>query len=134
MKGLKSRVGRPLTRGSVLEVADNSGAKSVSIIHVLHYKGVKRRSPSAGVADIVVANVKAGDPKLKHKLVYGVIVRQRKAIRRADGTRLKFDDNAIILIKDKNIIEPRGTTMKGAMAREVVERFPALGKIARSVV
>ena len=134
MKPLKSRVGRPLTRGSVLNVADNSGAKTVSLIHVIGYKGRKRRFPSGGVADMIVANVTSGDPKLKHKVVFAVIVRQKKALRRPDGTRVKFEDNAVMLIKDRDTIEAKGSTVKGPVAREVIERFPALGRAIRIVV
>jgi len=134
MKALKSKVPRALPRGARVKVADNSGAQVIQIIEVLRYKGRKRRYPAAGVGDVVVASVKEGDPKMKHKIVYAVIIRQRKAIRRADGMRVKFEDNAAVLLKDKNVFEPKGTVVKGPMAREVVERFPALGKIARMVV
>jgi len=61
-----------------------------------------------------------------------VIVRQRKEFRRPDGLRVKFEDNAAVLINEK--LEPRGSEIKGSIAKEVVERFPAIGKIATIVV
>lgn len=134
MKGIKSKTGRPLTRGSRIHVADNTGAKTLSLINAIGYKGRTRRYPKAGVGDIIIASVKAGDPKLKHKVVIAVIIRQKKSIRRHDGTRIKFEDNAAILLKDRELIEAKGTRVKGPIAREVIERFPALGKVARIVV
>jgi large subunit ribosomal protein L14 len=61
-----------------------------------------------------------------------VIIRQRKEYRRANGMRIKFEDNAAVLINEK--LEPRASEIKGPVAKEVVERFPAVGKIATIVV
>ncbi len=132
MKGIGSRVTKALNVGSYVKCADNTGAKLLQIIAVRGYKGVRRRYPKAGIGDIVYCSVKKGEPKLRKQVVKAVIIRQKKEYRRADGMRIKFEDNAAVLITDK--LEPRGSEIKGPVAKEVIERFPALGKVATIVV
>ncbi len=132
MKGISAKISKALQVGSYLKCADNSGAKLLQIIAVKGYKGVKRRHPRAGVGDIVYCSVKKGDPKVRKQVVMAVIVRQKKEYRRANGMRVKFEDNAAVLINEKR--EPRGSEIKGPIAKEVVERFPSIGKIATIVV
>ena len=132
MKPISSSVTKGISTGSRIECIDNSGAKILEVIAVKTYGGVKRRHPSAGVAGVVVCSVKRGTPKIRHEVVLAVIVRQKKEWRRADGRRIKFDSNAAVLINDRG--EPRGSEIKGAIAKEVVERFPAVGKIATVVI
>ncbi|MCR4392148.1 MAG: 50S ribosomal protein L14 [Candidatus Acetothermia bacterium] len=100
-----------------LVVADNTGVKEVKCINVL---GKKRR---AEIGDIVVASVKKRIPTsdfVKGDVVRGVVVRTRKAFRRADGSTLRFDDNAVVLV-DKNM-QPIGTRVFGPVARELRDR------------
>lgn len=132
MKPVSAKITKALQTGSFLKCADNTGAQELQLISVKGYKGVKRRRARAGVADIVVCSVKKGDPKMRHEVVLAVIVRQRKEYRRANGMRIKFGDNAAVLINEKG--EPRGTDIKGPIAKEVVERFSVVGKIATMVV
>ena len=132
MKGVKSRITRPLPVGTRLICADNTGAKTLEIISVLGYKGVKRRKPKAGVGDVIKASVKEGDIKLRKQIVDAVIVRQKAEYRRKSGMRVSFEDNAAVLINEKG--ETRGTQIKGPIAREAVERFLSIGKIASIVV
>ncbi len=132
MKAIKANRTKAVQSESLLNVADNSGAKQIKVITVKKYKGVKERIPSAGVADIVVGTVKKGDPKIRHEVVNAVIIRQRKEYKRAEGLRVSFEDNSCVLINDRE--EPRGTEIKGPVAKEVVQRFPAVGKISRIVV
>ncbi|HIQ50221.1 MAG TPA: 50S ribosomal protein L14 [Nanoarchaeota archaeon] len=132
MKGIGSKVTKALNVGTYLKCADNTGAKVLQIIAVRGYKGVRRRYPKAGVGDIVFCSVKKGDPKIRKQVVMAVIIRQKKEYRRPDGMRIKFEDNAAVLINEKN--EPRGSEIKGPVAKEAVERFPAIGKIASIVV
>jgi large subunit ribosomal protein L14 len=132
MKPITSRISKALQVGSRLRCIDNSGATLVEIIAVKGYKGVKRRHPKAGVASLIVAAVKKGDPKIRHEKVQAVIVRQRKEYLRRSGLRVKFEDNACVLVNEKG--DPRGTRIKGAIAKEVVERFSTVGKIASIVV
>ncbi len=106
-----------------LVVADNSGAKIIECFKVLG--GSKRRY--AGIGDIIVASVKSSDPRgsvKKGNKVRAVIVRQRKALRRKDGSYIRFDDNAAIIVEKK---EPKGTRVFGPVAREL--RDKGFGKI-----
>ncbi len=101
---------------SVLEVADNSGAKRVQCIKVLG--GSKRRY--AGLGDVIVVSVKEAIPDgnvKKGAVVKGVIVRTRKDSRRPDGSYIRFDQNAIVLINAQG--EPIGTRIFGPVAREL---------------
>jgi large subunit ribosomal protein L14 len=102
---------------SVLEVADNSGAKSVQCIKVLG--GSKRRFASVG--DIIAVSIKTAIPKGKVKkgeVKKAVIVRTKKAVKRADGSSIRFDKNAVVLINPSNK-EPLGTRIFGPVAREL---------------
>ena len=132
MKPVSAKVTRALQTGSVIKCADNSGATQLKVISVKRYHGVARRMASAGVAGLVVCSVKKGDPKIKHEVVNAVIIRQRMEYRRKNGMRIKFEDNAAILVNEKG--EPRGTRIKGPVAKEAVERFSMIGKIATIVV
>lgn len=101
---------------SRLAVADNSGAKEVQCIKV--YGGSKIRY--AGVGDVIVVTVKVAEPKGKVKkgdVKKAVIVRQAKEIRRDDGSYIRFDDNAVVIIDDS--YEPMGTRVFGPVAREL---------------
>ncbi len=109
-----------------LVVADNSGARSVRIFRL--YGGSKRKSASIG--DVVLCAVKDAIPNGKVKkgdVVKGVIVRTAKAVNRADGSTIKFDDNAVVLINDDNT--PRGTRVFGPVARELREHGDKFAKI-----
>jgi large subunit ribosomal protein L14 len=132
MKGLQSRVTGGLTIGSHLLCDDNSGAKIVEIIGVKGSHSKRTRYPSVGIGDIVIVAVKKGIPQMKKKVEKGVIIRQRMPYRRADGMRIEFEDNAVVLIDDQGL--PKATEIKGAIAREVVDRFPKVAGIASAVV
>ncbi|HVD03291.1 MAG TPA: 50S ribosomal protein L14 [Candidatus Dormibacteraeota bacterium] len=104
---------------TVLKVADNSGAREILCIRVLG--GSYRRYASLG--DIIVAAVKVAQPNSgvkKGDVVKAVVVRTAKECRRTDGTRIRFDDNAAVLINPQN--NPRGTRIFGPVARELRER------------
>ena len=104
---------------TLLKVADNSGAKELMCIRVLG--GTGRRY--ANIGDIVVASVKKAAPGgvvKKGEVVKAVIVRSVKGIRRADGSYLKFDENAAVIIKDDKT--PKGTRIFGPVARELREK------------
>ncbi|RLJ04826.1 MAG: 50S ribosomal protein L14 [Candidatus Aenigmatarchaeota archaeon] len=133
MKPVKAKISKPITLRTVLTCIDNSGAKKLSVIAVKTYKGKRRRLPRAGIGDIVICSVVNGNEKMRHKVVYAVIVRQKKEYRRPDGTRIKFEDNAAVVINPKNN-EPQGTEIRGIVAKEVIQRFSAIGKIATQVV
>lgn len=132
MKGVKARVTKPLNAGSRIVCADNTGAKTLEVISIMGYRGVKRRKPRGGVGDVIKASVKEGDVKLRKQIVDAVIIRQKKEYKRKSGMRVAFEDNAAVLINEKG--EARGTQIKGPVAREAVERFISIGKIASMVV
>ena len=133
MKALKSHVTRALPHEARVNTCDNSGAKVLKIFSVVGSKTVKARVASAGVGDLVMASVKKGKLEMRKTVVLAVIVRQRKEYRRADGTRIKFEDNAAVVLKDEKG-NPKGTIFKGPIAKEVVEKWPLVGKIASIVV
>lgn len=133
MRAVKSRVTRGLPVGANLIACDNSGAKIIEIISVKGYKGVKRRKPSAGVGDMIRAAVKKGRPDMMKQMVYAVIVRQRKEYRRPNGTRIKFEDNAAVVLKDEKG-NPKGTIFKGPIAKEATERWPSIAKVASVII
>ena len=104
---------------SMLNIADNSGAKSALCIRVLG--GSKRRYASVG--DVVVVTVKdaiPNSPVKKGEVVQAVIVRTAKEVRRRDGTYIRFDDNAAVLLTPQG--EPRGTRIFGPVGRELREK------------
>ncbi len=132
MKAVSARVTKALNVGSYIVCADNSGAKLLQIISVKGYKGVRGRIPRAGVGDLVKVSVKEGDVKIRKQVVTALIIRQKKEYRRREGIRICFEDNAAILMTDEG--EPKGTAIKGPVAREAVERFTSVGKIASMVI
>ena len=115
-----------------LAVADNSGAKEVMCFKVLG--GTHRRT--AGLGDIIVCSVKsamAGSDIKKGTVVRAVIVRTRKGTRRPDGSYVKFDSNAVVIIDNEK--NPKGTRIFGAVARELRERsFMKIVSLASEVV
>ncbi|MDT8284309.1 MAG: 50S ribosomal protein L14 [Thermovirgaceae bacterium] len=117
---------------TMMKVADNSGAKKIMCIQVLG--GSRRRYASVG--DVVVASVKEAIPNSnagKGDVVKAVIVRTRKEVRRRDGSYVRFDDNAAVLIDNNG--DPRGTRIFGPVARELREkRFMRIVSLAPEVV
>ncbi len=132
MKALAASVTKGIQTGTYLVCADNSGAKELKMIGVIGFKGRKRRRPQAGVADMIIVSVTKGKPDMKGKVFKAVVIRQRQPYRRADGTRIMFEDNAAVIVNDKG--EPRGTEIKGPIAREVADRYPKIARIASVIV
>ncbi len=118
---------------SMLKVADNSGAKVVQVIKVLG--GYKKRYGQIG--DIITVAVKSAQPHQpvkKGEVHHAVIVRQRKEIRRKDGTYIRFDENACVIIDKKNK-EPKGTRIFGPVARELrAKGFIKINSLAPEVL
>ncbi|WP_313691318.1 50S ribosomal protein L14 [Halorarum halobium] len=132
MEALKADVTQGLEKGSLVTCADNTGARELKVISVSGYTGTKNRHPKAGVGDKVTVSVTKGTPEMRRQVLEAVVVRQRKPIRRPDGTRVKFADNAAVVIDDMS--EPRGTEIKGPIAREVAERFGSIASTATQIV
>lgn len=134
MKGMRKNNSKGLPIGARIEVVDNSGAKEVKVMSVKGYKTVKRQLETAGVGDLITANVTKGKPDVKHTVVKCVVVRQKQEYRRPDGTTVKFESNGVVVLKDEKGGSPKATIIKGAVAKEVGERFPAVARIATVVV
>ncbi|MFW6382796.1 MAG: 50S ribosomal protein L14 [Haloferacaceae archaeon] len=132
MEALKADVTQGLEKGSLITCADNTGARELRVISVAGYSGTKNRHPKAGIGDKVTVSVTKGTPEMRRQVLEAVIIRQRKPIRRPDGTRVKFADNAAVLIDENG--EPRGTDIKGPIAREVAERFGSIASTATMIV
>jgi large subunit ribosomal protein L14 len=132
MQAIGSRISKCLDIGSRINCADNTGAKILQILSVKGYKGRRRRRGRAGVADLVTCSVKSGSEKMRKKVVQAVVIRQNKEYRRPDGRRIKFGDNAAVVLKEGGL--PQGTEIKGPIAKEVAERYPKIAPIAKIVV
>jgi large subunit ribosomal protein L14 len=115
----------------MLNVADNSGAKLVQCIKVLG--GTRRRY--AGIGDVVVVTVKIAEPRkiVKRKEVHrALVVRQKNALRRQDGSYIRFDDNAVVILDG---VEPKGGRIFGPIPREIKEKgFTKIASLAEEIV
>ncbi len=117
---------------TILKVADNSGAKTVRCFRVLG--GSRKRYATIG--DIIIASVQIAEPKKavkKKDVVKAVVVRQHSPLRRLDGTRVRFDDNAVVLIDEKK--EPRATRIFGPIPKEIKDKgFATIFTMAEEIV
>jgi large subunit ribosomal protein L14 len=111
---------------------DNSGAKLVEIISVIGYHGRRRRRDAGTVGDMIVAAVKTGTPEIRSKMIRAIIVRQAMEYSRPEGITVSFEDNACVQVTEDGM--PKGTEIKGIIAREAIERWPNIAKIASGVV
>ena len=116
---------------SIVGVADNTGAKKVGVFKVLGGSGHRY----AQLGDVVVVSVKVAEPRKtvkKKEVLRAVVVRQRKPFRRKDGTYIRFDDNAVVILDGK---EPKGGRIFGPIPREIKERgFNTIASLAEEVV
>jgi len=117
----------------MLKVADNTGAKLLQCFHVLG--GTRRRY--AQIGDVIVGTVKTAEPRRlvkKHDVVRAVVIRQRKNFRRKDGTYIRFDENACVILEGKTK-DPKGGRILGPVAREVKEKgFDKVAGLAEELV
>ncbi|MFH1326542.1 MAG: uL14 family ribosomal protein [archaeon] len=132
MKAVSARTTEGLNIGAWMIAADNSGAKMVKIVSVKKSKAKKGKQVAAKLADWVKVSVKKGIPNMKGKVFDAVIIRQKKPYRRLNGERIMFEDNAVAILKDEKG-NPKGTQIKGPVAREILERWPQVAKIASTV-
>jgi large subunit ribosomal protein L14 len=133
MKAISATVTRGLNIGSNVVAADNSGARIVRIVGVKHGKSKRGRQQYAKLGDWVKVSVRAGKPEMKGQVFDAVVIRQRKVYKRLTGERICFEDNAVALLKDEKG-NPKGTLIKGPVAREVHERWKEVAKIAQYVL
>ena len=132
MKAISARATHGLNLGAIMTAADNSGAKIVRLVSVKKGKGTKGRQSSAKIADWVKVSVRKGDLEMKGKVFDAVIIRQKQPYRRLNGERVMFEDNAVAILKDDKG-NPKGTQIKGPVAREILERWASVAKIAQVV-
>ncbi len=125
-------VTRVLPVGARIACADNTGAKILEIVNVHKYKTRVSRLPAAAVGDFCNVVVKKGPAELRKQIHGAVIIRQKYAIRRLNGTRVSFEDNAAILITPEG--EVKGTDIKGPVSIEASEKWPRIANIASMVV
>ncbi|MDD3735044.1 MAG: 50S ribosomal protein L14 [Candidatus Pacebacteria bacterium] len=122
-----------IQKGTKLKVADNTGAKIVQCIQIL--KGSKHRYGFIG--DVIVISVKEAEPRRsvkKKSVLRAVIVRQKKPYRRKNGSYIRFDDNAVVILDEKTK-NPKGTRIFGPIPRELKEKgFGKITNMAKSVV
>ncbi len=133
MKAVKASITRGLPHTANVTACDNSGARILRIISVKTAKTVKGRKPSAAIGDYVKCSVVEGKPDMRKQVVAAIIVRQRMPYRRLDGTRIRFEDNAAVVLKDE-LGNPKGTMIKGPIAKEAAERWPLVAKIAGVII
>ncbi|MBI5148863.1 uL14 family ribosomal protein [Candidatus Pacearchaeota archaeon] len=133
MRAISARRVKALNLGALVHVADNSGARIARIIGVKRGKSRAGRQIACGIADWVKISVRKGLPEMKGQIFDAVIIRQRKSYRRLTGDRISFEDNAVALLKDEKG-NPKGTQIRGPVAREVNERWPQVAKIATIVI
>jgi len=116
---------------SIVNVADNTGAKKVGVFKVLG--GTRKRY--AQIGDVVVVSVKEAEPRKtvkKKDVLRAVVVRQRKPYRRKDGSYIRFDDNAVVIVDGK---EPRGGRIFGPIPREIKEKgYDTIASLAQEVI
>lgn len=132
MKAVSAKITRGLNLGATLNIADNSGGKIARLVSVKRGKGKKGRQGYAKVADMVKVSVKKGIPDMKGKVFDAVIIRQKRSYRRRDGKRVAFEDNSVAILKDEKG-NPKATQIKGPVAKEVMERWPSVARIASFV-
>jgi len=123
MKAMSTKIIRSLNFGARINAADNSGAKTLRIISVIGIKTKKGRIAAGGIGNLIQASVVEG--KLG--------IRQKKEFKRKNGLSVGFEDNAAVVLKDDKG-SPKGTILKGPIAKEVGERWPAITKLASIVV
>ena len=133
MKAVTATPTRAFNIGSNMIASDNSGARIVRITGVKHGKTTKGRQQYAKLGDWVKVSVKAGKPDMKGQVFDAVVIRQKRSYKRRTGERVMFEDNAVALLKDDKG-NPKGTIIKGPVAREVQERWPQVAKIAQFVL
>jgi large subunit ribosomal protein L14 len=133
MKGFAAKATRGLNLGSLVLASDNSGARIVRIVSVKGGKTRKGRQQYAKIGDWVKVSVRKGNPEMKGEVFDAVVIRQRKPYKRNTGERVAFLDNAVALLKDDKG-NPKGTQIKGPIAKETGDRWPFVNKIARFVL
>jgi large subunit ribosomal protein L23e len=117
---------------AVMNCADNTGAKNLYIISVKGIGSALNRIPHAGVGNMCMCSVKKGKPELRKKVMPGIVVRQRKSIRRKDGMILYFEDNAGVIVNPKG--EMKGSAITGPVAKECADLWPRIASASSTII
>lgn len=133
MKAISARASQIINLGAQVKVVDNSGARIARIVGVKRGKTRKSQQQACRVADLVKVSIKKGPIEMKKQLFWAVLLRQKKEYRRKTGERICFEDNAVALLKDEDG-NPKGTQIKGPIAKETADRWPFIQKIAQYVI
>jgi large subunit ribosomal protein L23e len=132
VNGMKFRMALGLPVAAVMNCADNTGAKNLYVVSVVGFGARLNRLPAAAPGDMVMATVKKGKPDLRKKMTPAVVVRQRKAWRRKEGTFIYFEDNAGVIVNPKG--EMKGSAITGPVAKECADLWPRIASAANSIV
>lgn len=127
----RPRLTRGLNTGAMVKISDNSGAKIGKIIGI-GYTTRLNRFPAATVGDLVTVSIRKGTPEMRRQKLKAVIIRQRQYINRPDGGRIQFEDNAAVIVTTDG--EPKGTEIRGPVAKEAAELFPRLASVASMII
>mmetsp|Transcript_3698 Transcript_3698/g.8092 ORF Transcript_3698/g.8092 Transcript_3698/m.8092 type:complete len:141 (+) Transcript_3698:68-490(+) len=130
--GTKYRMTVGLPTAALINCADNTGAKNLYVVAVTNIRGRLNRLPAASVGDMILCSVKKGKPELRKKMMPGIVVRQRKAWRRKDGTYIYFEDNAGVIVNPKG--EMKGSAITGPVGKECADLWPRIASNAGSIV
>ncbi|CAJ1427647.1 unnamed protein product [Effrenium voratum] len=126
-KQCKMRMAQGCQVATLLNCADNSGAKNLYIIAVIGIGGRLNKLPNCSPGDLVLCSVKKGKPELRKKVLKGVVIRQKKAWRRREGVFVYFEDNAGVIVNDKG--EMKGSAIQGPVAKECAELWPKIAVV-----
>jgi large subunit ribosomal protein L14 len=132
MRAMSIKNNKALTLKSMVTCTDNSGAKEVYIISVFKHHTIKRGNPKAGIGSMVNVVIKKGKPEMRGKIEKAVVVRTKQEYKRINGMRVKFEDNAVVLVDAEGL--PKASEIKGCVAKEVGERYPKIAGRASTVV
>ena len=123
---------RALPVGAVINCADNSGARTLKIVQVHGWKGRWSRLPAAAIGDKITIVVEKGPPELQKQTFPAIVIRQKYPVRRSNGLRIIFEDNAAVIITPEG--ELKGTGIKGPVASEAAEQWPRVANAANIIV
>lgn len=131
-KVVRQKMSRGVQVGTVMNCADNTGAKIIKMIAAKGLGGRLNRLPSASPGDIIICTVKKGKPEMRKKVVPVVVIRQKMIWRRREGSHICFEDNAGVVIMPNGDI--KGTQIAGPVPREVSEMWPKISSQASAII
>ena len=129
---LLPKITKAIPCNAKLKCSDNSGGRILNVISVIGYKGRLNRVPTAHIGSMVVCSVTKGTPQMRRQVVRAIVIRQKKLYRRRDGRFISFEDNAAVITSPLG--EPKGSEIRGPVAKEAAERWPRLASVASTVI